>query len=127
MRRPYRKGGELGMEEENALGLQSTELGLACLTNELPLPTCLEAAHHELTCSEAGKGVRVSGFLHSRGESARSWPFCGLYHGPQFTAKAVHHWLQQLGVRTLFMDLGSLREKGHFAFLLVIRKQSARL
>ena len=35
------------MEEENALGLQSAELGLGCLANELPLPTRLEAAHHE--------------------------------------------------------------------------------
>ena len=47
MRRPYRKGGELGMEEENALGLQPTELGRACLANVFPLPTLLETADHE--------------------------------------------------------------------------------
>ena len=47
MRRPYRKGGELRMEGKKTLGLQPTELGLACLANEFPLPTRLEAAHHE--------------------------------------------------------------------------------
>ena len=46
MRRPYRKGGELGMEEENVLRFQPTELSVACMVNELPLPIRLEDAHH---------------------------------------------------------------------------------
>lgn len=47
MCRPYRKGGELGMEEENALRFQYTELSVSCLVNQLPLPVRLEDAHHE--------------------------------------------------------------------------------
>lgn len=30
VRRPYRKGGEPGMEEENALGSEPTELSVSC-------------------------------------------------------------------------------------------------
>ena len=47
MRKPYRKGGELGMEEENALRFQPTELSVAWLVHQLLLPIRLEAAHHE--------------------------------------------------------------------------------
>jgi len=47
VRRPYRKGGARGMEEENVLRSQPTEFGVACLVNKCPLLTCLEAAHHE--------------------------------------------------------------------------------
>ena len=37
MRRPYRKVGKLGMEEENALRFYLTERSVVCLANELPL------------------------------------------------------------------------------------------
>ena len=47
MRKSYRKGGELGMEEENVLKFQLTELSVAWLVNQLLLPIQLEAAHHE--------------------------------------------------------------------------------
>ena len=44
---PYRKGGELRMEEENASRCQSTELSVACLVNQRPFLVRLETAHHE--------------------------------------------------------------------------------
>jgi len=47
VRRPYRKGGELGMEEENVLRFQLTELSVAWLVNQRSLPIRVEAAHHE--------------------------------------------------------------------------------
>ncbi len=34
-------------------------------------------------------------------------------NGPEFTAKVVRHWLQQLGVQTLFIEPGSPWENGY--------------
>ena len=34
-------------------------------------------------------------------------------NGPQFTAKAVRHWLMHLGVKTLFIEPGSPWENGY--------------
>ena len=34
-------------------------------------------------------------------------------NGPEFTAKAVRNWLEQLGIQTLFMEPGSPWEKGY--------------
>jgi transposase InsO family protein len=34
-------------------------------------------------------------------------------NGPEFTAKAVRHWLQKLGVQTLFIEPGSPWENGY--------------
>jgi hypothetical protein len=55
VRRLYRKGGELGMEEENVLRFQSSELSVAWLVHQLLLPIRSEAAYHQLEYSEAGK------------------------------------------------------------------------
>ena len=51
MRRPYRKGAELGMEEENVLRFQPKELSVAWLVHQFLLPIGLEAAHHEVGCA----------------------------------------------------------------------------
>lgn len=45
MSRPYRKRGEPGMEEENALRFQPTELSVTYLVDQPPMPIRLEAAH----------------------------------------------------------------------------------
>jgi len=34
-------------------------------------------------------------------------------NGPEFTAKAIRGWLGRLGVKTLFIELGSPRENGY--------------
>jgi transposase InsO family protein len=34
-------------------------------------------------------------------------------NGPEFTARAVRHWLQRLGVQTLFIEPGSPWENGY--------------
>jgi putative transposase len=34
-------------------------------------------------------------------------------NGPEFTAKAVRKWLKRLGVKTLFIERGSLWENGY--------------
>ena len=34
-------------------------------------------------------------------------------NGPEFTAKAVRHWLGRLGVQTLFIEPGSPWENGY--------------
>ena len=34
-------------------------------------------------------------------------------NGPEFTAKAVRNWLEQLGIQTLFMEPGSPWENGY--------------
>ena len=34
-------------------------------------------------------------------------------NGPEFTAKAVRHWLQRVGVKTLFIEPGSPWENGY--------------
>lgn len=47
MCRPYRKRGEPGMEEENALGFQPTEHSVSCLGNQFPLLVRLRAADHD--------------------------------------------------------------------------------
>jgi hypothetical protein len=47
VRKSYRKGGELVMEEENVLRFQFTELSVAWLLHQLPVPNRLDPAHHE--------------------------------------------------------------------------------
>jgi transposase InsO family protein len=34
-------------------------------------------------------------------------------NGPEFTARAVRQWLERLGVRALFIELGSPSENGY--------------
>ncbi len=34
-------------------------------------------------------------------------------NGPEFTAKAIRSWLNQLGVKTLYIEPGSHRENGY--------------
>jgi hypothetical protein len=53
--RLYRKGGELGMEEENVLSLQSSELSVAWLGHRPSVADWIGGAHHQLKYSEAGK------------------------------------------------------------------------
>jgi transposase InsO family protein len=36
-----------------------------------------------------------------------------LDNGPEFTAKAIRDWLINLGVKTLFIELGSLWQNGY--------------
>jgi transposase InsO family protein len=46
------------------------------------------------------------------------WSPCGRSHirsdnGPEFTAKEVRRWLSRLGIKTLFIELGSPWENGY--------------
>jgi len=47
VRKSYRKGGELAMEEENVLRIEFTELSVPWLVNQLPLSIRLAAAYQE--------------------------------------------------------------------------------
>jgi hypothetical protein len=58
------------MEEENALRLQSTELSVSCLVDQLPLPVRLEAARNEaemFRSRERGQAVVISGVSTDKG------------------------------------------------------------
>ena len=38
-------------------------------------------------------------------------------NGPEFTASVVRKWLDRMGVKTLFIEPGSLRENGYIRII----------
>ena len=67
MRKPYRKGGELGMEEENVLSLQSLELSVAWLGHQPSVADWIGS------CSSRG-ALRVSDIRCGTPTGGRSLP-----------------------------------------------------
>jgi len=72
VRKPYRKGGELGMEEENVLSLQSLELSVAWLGHQPSLADWIGS------CSSRG-ALRVSDIRCGTPTGGRSLPY-PLFH-----------------------------------------------